>query len=281
MKLALAIIALCAAFLTVDYTIARLHKTRDDKRVTVLQEQARDDHKFSKELAALQDTMTKERLARKARIRWVSILLIASAAAFLYTAGRKSAQQPKPAVALKRIEAVKSGVASPLKLKPIKAAAQNGAPIPEVVDAIIAREGRTPEAAIPILQAIQAHWRYLPGEALRRVTETTEITASQIAGVASFYSRFRRTPVGDHMVRVCHGTACHVAGARAVTDELRRHLDIPDGADTDPQKVFTLEEVACLGCCSLAPVIMVDEQTAGKLTPAAASEALDSVTEKT
>lgn len=280
MKIAAAIMALCVAALTVDYTIARMHKTRDDRRVTALQEEARKDHKFSKELAALQDTMTKERLARKTRIRWISVVLIAAAAAFLYQARRKAAGDPKKAVALERIQEVKAGGGGGKKLRPLERASQNGAPVADVVDAIIAREGRTMEATIPILQAIQAHWRYLPEDALRRVCETTEITAAQIAGVASFYSRFRRTPVGEHMVRVCHGTACHVAGARAVTDELRRHLKVPEGGDTDPEKMFTIEEVACLGCCSLAPVIMVDEQTAGKLTPAEASEALDSVTEK-
>ena len=135
------------------------------------------------------------------------------------------------------------------------------------------------EAAIPILQAIQAHFRYLPDEALARVCETTEVTPAQIAGTSSFYARFRRSPVGEHIVRVCHGTACHVAGARHITDELRRQLRIPDGADTDPTRTFTIDEVACLGCCSLAPVLMIDERTAGRLTPSTACEALDSVRE--
>jgi NADH:ubiquinone oxidoreductase subunit E len=77
------------------------------------------------------------------------------------------------------------------------------------------------------------------------------------------------------MVRVCHGTACHVSGARQITEELRRTLKIPRGSDTDPERMFTLEEVACLGCCSLAPVMMVDEHAAGKLTPSTARGALD------
>ena len=81
-------------------------------------------------------------------------------------------------------------------------------------------------------------------------------------------------PVGEHIVKVCHGTACHVAGARQVTDELRRYLDIPEGQDTDPSRQFTVEEVACVGCCSLAPVLMVDEHTAGRLKPNTASAAL-------
>ena len=131
-----------------------------------------------------------------------------------------------------------------------------------------------------MLQAIQQHYRYLPDEALRRLCEITEITPAEIAGTSSFYGQFRRSPVGKHIVRVCHGTACHVAGARQITEELRRHLRIPEGADTDANRMFTIEEVACLGCCSLAPVLMVDEQTAGRLTPSRASAACEDVEEK-
>ena len=142
------------------------------------------------------------------------------------------------------------------------------------VDELVATHGRSKEAAIPILQAIQAHYRYLPDEALRRVCELTDVAPGQIAGTSTFYARFRRSPVGDHVVRVCHGTACHVSGARQITEELRRHLQIPEGSDTDPARRFTIDEVACLGCCSLAPVLMVDDQTAGRLTPTSAVAAL-------
>ncbi len=143
-----------------------------------------------------------------------------------------------------------------------------------VVDEIIAREGRSSEAAIPILRAIQTHFRYLPDEALKRVCESTEITPAQIAGTSSFYSQFRRSPVGKHVVKVCHGTACHVSGIVPISEEMHRYLEIPSGGDTDPRKLFTLDRVACLGCCSLAPVMMIDEHTVGKLTPATACEAL-------
>lgn len=145
------------------------------------------------------------------------------------------------------------------------------------VDAVVERVGKSREAAIPILQAIQTHYRYLPEEALRRVCEITEITPAQIAGSATFYAQFRRKPVGEHVVRVCHGTACHVAGVEQVTEELRRQLKIEEGEDTDPEKRFTLDPVACLGCCSLAPVMMVGEETAGRLTPTSAWEALRSL----
>jgi len=150
----------------------------------------------------------------------------------------------------------------------------------EIVDGLIDRFGRDKESAIPILQAIQSHFRYLPDEALRHVCEQTEITPAQVAGTSSFYSQFRRSPVGQHVVRVCHGTACHVAGAEQITEELRRHLEIPPDADTDSQRLFTLDKVACLGCCSLAPVMMIEEDTAGRLTPATARQALDTVAKK-
>jgi NADH:ubiquinone oxidoreductase subunit E len=142
------------------------------------------------------------------------------------------------------------------------------------VETAIALHGRGKESAIPLLAAIQTHYRYLPDEALRRLCDITGITPAQIAGTSSFYGQFRRSPVGEHLVRVCHGTACHVSGARQITEELRRYLAIPDGADTDPSRTFTVDEVACLGCCSLAPVMMVDGHTAGKLTPASARDAL-------
>jgi NADH:ubiquinone oxidoreductase subunit E len=145
------------------------------------------------------------------------------------------------------------------------------------VDGLVSRFGRDREAAIPILQAIQSHYRYLPDEALRHVCEQTEITPAQIAGTSSFYSQFRRSPVGRHVVKVCHGTACHVAGAEQITEELRRHLDIPPGEDTDSQRLFTLDKVACVGCCSLAPVMMIEEDTAGHLTPTRARQTLDAV----
>ena len=154
-------------------------------------------------------------------------------------------------------------------------------PAPEedlaIVDALVMKHGTGREAAIPILQAIQEHYRYLPDVTLKRLCARTEITPAQIAGTSTFYARFRHAPIGDHLVRLCHGTACHVAGIGHVEDELRRRLAIPEGTDTDPERRFTLEPVACVGCCSLAPVMMVGDETAGHLTPATAGERLAAV----
>jgi NADH:ubiquinone oxidoreductase subunit E len=144
----------------------------------------------------------------------------------------------------------------------------------DFVDEIISREGQGKDAAVPILRAIQAHYGYLPDEALGKVCENTEITPAQIAGTSTFYAQFRLSPVGKHIVKLCHGTACHVSGIGPITDELRRQLAIAPDEDTDPSRLYTLEKVACLGCCSLAPVMMIDNETAGRLTPASACQAL-------
>ena len=134
------------------------------------------------------------------------------------------------------------------------------------VDEAVARLGRSPDAVIPILQALQDHYGYLPEEALRRVCAATQITPAGISGVSTFYDMFRHEPSGKHIVHVCHGTACHVGGAERVEDALRRHLHIPEGSDTDADRLFTIERVACLGCCTLAPVVRIEEETIGFAT---------------
>lgn len=260
---------LCILALAIDYAILRVWTRASDDRIAKLQLQVQTNSQLAPALAAEQDRIAVYNRARRTRINFLSFVLIAAAAGFLTGAKRLIAAQPsKPAT--------KPAAAAPSPSQGLTP--RPPAPAPEIdlsfVDRLVENEGRGREAAIPILQAIQSHYRYLPDEALRRVCEITDITAAQIAGTSSFYSRFRRSPVGDHIVRVCHGTACHVAGARQITDELRRGLAIPDGQDTDPSRTFTIEEVACLGCCSLAPVLMVDDHTAGKLTPATACDAL-------
>jgi len=245
------LVVLCVAILLVDYAVANRQP-------------------FASRPAAEQKRVTAERLARKSRDNAVGWVLIAAAAAFL-TFAKGLVQQPKPRPpAARQSGADALGVPSGPMRSPGRA--------PELdltfVDQIVLQFGRGKESAIPLLQAIQTHYRYLPDDALRRLCEQTDITPAEIAGTSSFYGQFRRSPVGEHIVRVCHGTACHVSGARQITEELRRFLAIPDGEDTDAARMFTLDEVACLGCCSLAPVLMVDGHTAGKLTPATACNAL-------
>ncbi len=133
----------------------------------------------------------------------------------------------------------------------------------EYIDRLITEKGATKKSLIPILQAIQNEYNYLPEEALRYLADQSEITAAEIIGVASFYSQFRLQPVGEHMIKVCVGTACHVKGAVQVYDAFRRELKLNDGIHTDADGKYTVEKVACLGCCTLAPVVQIDGTTYG------------------
>jgi NADH:ubiquinone oxidoreductase subunit E len=260
------LVALCVAILLTDYAVASYRAGPDDKIVKDLQLQTKNDASFAPKLADEKKRIADARRSRKKRDNAVAWALIAAAAVFLTCAkrvvkpwARNSAPETQPR-SVKRSAAPRAAAPAGLDLA--------------FVDEAVAKIGRGKEAAIPLLQAIQTHYRYLPDEALRRVCELTEITPAEIAGTSSFYGQFRRSPVGEHIVRVCHGTACHVSGARQITEELRRYLAIPEGSDTDAARQFTLDEVACLGCCSLAPVLMVDGHTAGKLTPSTACDAL-------
>lgn len=136
----------------------------------------------------------------------------------------------------------------------------------QIVDQIIAEKGRSAGSVIPILQAMQDRFNYLPEDSLRYVCKKTDITPEQIIGVSSFYSQFRMHPVGEHIIKVCVGTACHVKGAGHVYDALRRHFNLTGQQDTDISKKYTLEKVSCLGCCTLAPVVQIDEITYGHVT---------------
>ncbi|MCC6587733.1 MAG: NAD(P)H-dependent oxidoreductase subunit E [Bryobacterales bacterium] len=260
------------AALSADYLVMRYRTPGDERILAELQKQGQEDSSKAKLLDAEHKRITDAKLARRARTEWLAWALIACSAAFVAMAKKVAGEPVAPALP--------KPVAADVRLR-WGAGAVLGDPADlSAVDEIVAREGRGAEAAIPILQAIQAHYGFLPDAALQRVCERTDITAGQIAGTSSFYVRFRQTPVGKHFVRVCHGTACHVSGARQITEELRRSLGIGEGADTDEGRLFTVEEVACLGCCSLAPVLMVDDQTVGKLTPGAARDALQSIEPK-
>jgi NADH:ubiquinone oxidoreductase subunit F (NADH-binding)/NADH:ubiquinone oxidoreductase subunit E/Pyruvate/2-oxoacid:ferredoxin oxidoreductase delta subunit len=135
------------------------------------------------------------------------------------------------------------------------------------IDQIIRENGSQKKNLIPILQAIQKEYNYLPQEALKYLAKKTSITPSEIVGVASFYKQFRMQPAGEHLVKICVGTACHVKGAGLVHDAFRRHFDLPKGTDTDKSGKYTLEKVSCLGCCTLAPVVQVDDITYGHVAP--------------
>ena len=135
------------------------------------------------------------------------------------------------------------------------------------VDRTVDEIGTEPENVLKILHAVQGRFGYLPREALERVCKITQIIPASIEGVSSFYDHFRHRPVGRHIIHVCVGTACHVKGADRVYEAFYRHLGITKGEDTDAQKLFTVEKIACLGCCTLAPAVQIDNVTYGHLTP--------------
>jgi NADH-quinone oxidoreductase subunit E len=118
---------------------------------------------------------------------------------------------------------------------------------------------------IPLLQGTQHTFGFVPPQAFELISRETGVPAADIYGVATFYAQFRLNPVGKNIIKVCHGTACHVQNANAITDALKDELGVLDG-ETTADGLFTLESVACLGCCSLAPVMMIGDDTYGKLT---------------
>jgi NADH-quinone oxidoreductase subunit F len=135
------------------------------------------------------------------------------------------------------------------------------------IDHILDGTGRDKRSVIPILQAIQQKYNYLPEKALRYVCNVTDITPDRIIGIASFFSQFRLEPVGDHIIKVCIGTACHVKGSALVDDAFRRELKLEDNRMTDPSGKYTVERVSCMGCCTLAPVVKIDQITYGHVAP--------------
>lgn len=118
----------------------------------------------------------------------------------------------------------------------------------------------TPGDLIPALQKVQASQGYLSQDSLRRISRWLKISENEIYGVATFFAQFRFTRPGDHLFRVCLGTACHVKGGEQILEVLQRRLDVRPGETTADGK-YQLERVACLGCCALAPVLTIDDRT--------------------
>ena len=145
----------------------------------------------------------------------------------------------------------------------------------DIVDGIVARFGQTPDSLIPILQAIQKQFRYLPEPALKRVCEISQIKLRDVHSVATFFPQFRTRPAGRHSVCVCDGTACHLKGAPAVFDAVTGELGIGSSEDTDKDGLFTVQKVRCLGCCTLAPAVQIDAVTYGHLSRATVPEMLE------
>ncbi|MDL2265495.1 NAD(P)H-dependent oxidoreductase subunit E [Parabacteroides sp. OttesenSCG-928-G21] len=143
------------------------------------------------------------------------------------------------------------------------------------VDAIIDKVGTTRAVIIPLLQALQEEFSYLPSDAIERVYERTEIDRAQLISVSTFYSQFRHIPYGKHLIKVCTGTACHVKGASNVYDSFRRELKMEGDDITTTDQLFSIEKIACLGCCTLAPVVQIDEKIYGHVLPGKVNEVVE------
>lgn len=129
---------------------------------------------------------------------------------------------------------------------------------------------------IPLLQGTQNLYGFIPAEAFVLLSEQTGLNMNDMYGVATFYAQFRLKPVGKNIIKVCHGTACHVQNANMISDAIEESLHIKDG-ETTPDGMFTLESVACLGCCSLAPVMMIGDESYGKLTGKSAVQVIKEI----
>ncbi len=137
----------------------------------------------------------------------------------------------------------------------------------------------TKGSLITILQQAQEIYGYLPTDVMYHIASRTGSTPAKVLGVATFYTQFRFTPVGKYLILLCDGTACHVNGSARIAEAISEHLSIQSG-ETSADGLFSLNIVACLGCCSLSPVMMINEDTYGSLTPAKAVEILKEIQAK-
>lgn len=148
-----------------------------------------------------------------------------------------------------------------------------------LIEDILTEYAAVPGSLITILQKAQDIYGYLPKDVIYHIAERCGTTPAEVMGVATFYSQFRLTPIGKYLIMSCQGTACHVNGSERVADAVREYLGIGNG-ETTKDGLFTLENVACLGCCSLAPVIMINGEAYGNLTPDKAISVLKDIRKK-
>ena len=148
-----------------------------------------------------------------------------------------------------------------------------------LLDDVMTKYASVPGSLITILQHAQEIYGYLPLDVMYYIGEKTGNSPAKVMGVATFYTQFRTTPVGKHLIMLCQGTACHVNGSERVLKAICEELNIEDGGTT-ADGLFSLKTVACLGCCSLSPVMMVGEDTYGSLTPEKAVAILREIREK-
>lgn len=147
-----------------------------------------------------------------------------------------------------------------------------------LMDEVLDTYADTKGSLITILQKAQEIYGYLPMDVIRLISDRTGVKPAKIMGVATFYAQFRLQPVGKYLIMLCKGTACHVNGSDLIEKTVTETLGIKDG-ETTPDGLFTLKNVACLGCCSLSPVMMINDETYGRLTPQKTKEILAQLAE--
>lgn len=133
------------------------------------------------------------------------------------------------------------------------------------VDDVICQYGKSRTSLIPVLQAVQSKYRYLPEEIMTQISKTMELPLSSIYGVATFYAQFSTEPKGKHIIQLCDGTACHVRGSKELIERLRKDFNLDDEKHTTDDKFLTLETVACIGACAMAPAMIVDGHIYGQV----------------
>ncbi|HOB74615.1 MAG TPA: NAD(P)H-dependent oxidoreductase subunit E [Phycisphaerae bacterium] len=150
----------------------------------------------------------------------------------------------------------------------------------EGVCRILEEHGYQPSRLIPILQAVQEEYRYLPTEVLTYVATALNLPPARVFGVASFYAHFALAPKGKYVIRLCDGTACHVKRSIPILDALRSRLGLSEQQKTTPDMLFTVETVSCLGACGLAPVLVINDEVHGQMTPERAVALVDAIITK-
>ena len=149
----------------------------------------------------------------------------------------------------------------------------------EPLNTILSSFAGKPDELIPILQQVQLEYGYLPESVMSEIAEFMGVPESRVYAVATFYAQFRFTPIGRNHIMLCRGTACHVRGAPRILDIIEKQLDIMEG-ETTPDMEFSLETVACIGACGLAPNITINNKTYGRLTKKALSDILSDIRSK-
>ena len=148
------------------------------------------------------------------------------------------------------------------------------------IDAILQKYSYNKSSIIPIMQDIQKDYHYLPEEVLAYVAKHLNVSEAKIYGVATFYENFSLQPKGKYVIKVCDGTACHVRQSAPILEEFRKQLNVTAANPTTEDKMFTVETVSCLGACGLAPVVVIDGEVHGQMSPAKVEALLDKILKK-